>query len=300
LGTMPKANSNLGLYSSDLAQRFAAKGDDLMGSSHGFHANGRAVQARFVSAEVGDDVIIYLEDQDRIQHLAEQVKLAALGRLTAGIAHEIRNPLSAIGHAAELLREGAETGTEARLTRIIGDNVRRMDAMVRDVLELGRRDRMHTEAIALAHFLAGFAEEFCSREGVSSTVIRISVPADTNLAFDRAQLNQVLWNLLRNGLRYCSRQPGSLALFLSPGPPSHRDGTGSCELHVRDDGPGIAPELRGQVFEPFVTTDSKGTGLGLYIARELCEANGASLDLLDNDPRNPGAHFILRGRSQAT
>jgi two-component system sensor histidine kinase PilS (NtrC family) len=300
LGTMPETSGDLALYSSDLAQRFAAGGDDLTGSSHAFHANGRAILARFVSAEEGDDVIIYLEDQDRIQRLAEQVKLAALGRLTAGIAHEIRNPLSAIGHAAELLREGAETSTEARLTRIIGDNVRRMDAMVRDVLEMGRRDRMHPEAIALGHFLAGFAEEFCSREGVSSSVIRLSVPADATLAFDRAHLNQVLWNLLRNALRYCSRQAGSLSLFLSPDPPHPGDGTGSCELHVRDDGPGIAPELRGQVFEPFVTTDSKGTGLGLYIARELCEANGASLDLVDHDLGNPGAHFILRGRSEAT
>ncbi|MDD5296890.1 MAG: ATP-binding protein [Rhodocyclaceae bacterium] len=293
LGVAPEAGADLSQYSSDLAQRFAAGGQALAGSSHAFHGNGRTILARFVSAGEGDDFIIYLEDQDRIQRLAEQVKLAALGRLTAGIAHEIRNPLSAIGHAAELLREGAETGTEARLTRIIGDNVRRMDTMVREVLEMGRRDRMHPEAIPLASFLRGFAEEFCAREGISPSVMQISVRGDATLEFDRAHLNQVLWNLLRNALRYCRGKTGSLSLS------SPSDGSGSCELHLRDDGPGIAPELRAQVFEPFFTTDSKGTGLGLYIARELCEANGASLDLADYGPDDPGAHFILRGRSEA-
>jgi len=299
LSSAPEAGADLALYSPDLAQRFQAGGDDLAGSSHAFHENGRDILARFVSAGEGDDVIIYLEDQDRIQRLAEQVKLAALGRLTAGIAHEIRNPLSAIGHAAELLREGAETGTEARLTRIIGDNVGRMDAMVREVLELGRSDRRHPEVIALANFLRGFAEEFCSREGVSPSAVSISVPADATLEFDRAHLNQVLWNLLRNALRYCSRQADSVSLSA----PRPTDGNGYSELHLRDDGPGIAPELRNQVFEPFFTTDSKGTGLGLYIARELCNANGASLDLGDHDPSDPGkpgAHFILRGKRESS
>lgn len=295
LGAAPEAGSELALYSQELAEHFAAKGEHLAGSSYAFHGNGRAILARFVSAGEGDDVIIYLEDQDRIQRLAEQVKLAALGRLTAGIAHEIRNPLSAIGHAAELLREGAETGTEARLTRIIGDNVRRMDTMVREVLELGRRDRMHPESIPLAQFIRSFTDEFCAREGVSQSLVRLSVPEAANLQFDRAHLNQVLWNLLRNGLRYCSRQTASLSLTSPPA----EDGDVLCELHLQDDGPGIGPELRGQVFEPFFTTDSKGTGLGLYIARELCEANGASLDLGEHDPDDPGAHFILRGRREA-
>lgn len=295
LGAAPETGADLALYFPALAQRFVAGGNNLAGSSHAFHENGRTILARFVSAGEGDDVIIYLEDQDRIQRLAEQVKLAALGRLTAGIAHEIRNPLSAISHAAELLREGAETATEARLTRIIGDNVGRMDAMVREVLDLGRRDRRHPESIPLANFLRGFAEEFCSREGVSPSVISISAPPDVVLEFDRAHLNQVLWNLLRNALRYCSRQTGSLSLTTT----HSQEGSGYCELHLRDDGPGIAPALRNQVFEPFFTTDSKGTGLGLYIARELCEANGAGLDLGENDLLHPGAHFILRGKRES-
>lgn len=291
LGVSPGADVDLARYSGDLARYLAAGRANLAGGGLEFLANGRAVRARFVSAEEGGDVIVYLEDQERIQRLAEQVKLMALGRLTAGIAHEIRNPLSAIGHAAELLREEAETGTEARLTRIIGDNVKRMDAMVRDVLELGRRDRAKPEAIVLEPFLRGFAEEFCAREGVSPHLVQVVVTGEATLNFDRTHLHQVLWNLMKNALRHCGGVAGSLRLFT----PASADFGAPGELHVQDDGPGIPPEVRVQVFEPFFTTDSKGTGLGLYIARELCEANGAVLELMDD---GPGAHFVIRGRKE--
>ena len=288
LGVNEGVEAELVRYSPELALCVAGVGEDLPGSSHSFRntVNGRSLLARFAAAGSGD-VIIYLEDQDRIQSRAEQVKLAALGRLTAGIAHEIRNPLSAIGHAAELLREEAEGGTQSRLTRIINDNVRRMESMVRDVLELGRRDRARPEPIWLASFLAAFLEELCSRENVVAGTVRVAVAPDVVLQFDRAHLNQVLWNLLRNALRHSSRGAGAVRLFvpetLDQGP----------ELHVVDDGKGIGPDVREQIFEPFFTTDSRGTGLGLYIARELCEANGASLELAENAP---GAHFVITGK----
>ncbi len=288
LGVLDGEESALVRYSPELALCVAGVGEDLPGSSHSFRnaVNGRSLLARFAAAGSGD-VIIYLEDQDRIQSRAEQVKLAALGRLTAGIAHEIRNPLSAIGHAAELLREEKDGRTQMRLTRIIVDNVRRMESMVRDVLELGRRDRARPEPIWLASFLAAFVEELCSRENIAPGIVRVQVAPDVVLHFDRAHLNQVLWNLFRNALRHATRGPGAVRIFV----PAQADA--GPDLHVVDDGKGIGPEVREQIFEPFFTTDSRGTGLGLYIARELCEANGASLELAENAP---GAHFVITGK----
>jgi two-component system sensor histidine kinase PilS (NtrC family) len=250
----------------------------------GTGAAGASVRARLVRPAEGGDILVYLEDIGRIQAQAQQLKLAALGRLTASIAHEIRNPLAAISHAAELLREEKRGDMQSRLTRIIGDNSRRLDRMVREVLELGRRDHVHAESIALRGYLEAFVEEFCLHERLSRGLFRIEVDGDPVWSFDRAHLHQILWNLLSNAVRYCSREAGAIVLRTST------DAHGRAELHVIDDGPGIAQAHRAQVFEPFYTTHSQGTGLGLYIARELCDANRATLELLTSER---GAHFRI-------
>lgn len=252
--------------------------------------SGTLLRVRFVHAGESGDVLIYLEDMGRIQQQAQQIKLAALGRLTANIAHEIRNPLSAISHAAELLREEKRTEGQARLSRIINDNAQRLERLVRDVLELGRRDRMAQEPIRLDGFLESFLDELAMREETDRSVFAQRADADATLFFDRTHLNQVLWNLLSNALRYCSRMPGAVRIEVRESIPS-----GRVELHVIDDGAGVDEEACGNIFEPFFTTHSKGTGLGLYIARELCEANDASLEWVGNEP---GAHFRIVGRSQ--
>lgn len=252
--------------------------------------SGKLLRARFVRAGEGGDALIYLEDMGRIQAQAQQLKLAALGRLTANIAHEIRNPLSAISHAAELLREEKRAEKQERLSRIINDNSQRLERLVRDVLELGRRDRAEPEAIPLPRFLEGFLDEFSMHEKADRQVFVLGVEADTVLNFDRAHLNQVLWNLLSNALRHCSRGPGAVRIAIRDNASARR-----AELHIIDDGAGIPEESRGKIFEPFFTTHSQGTGLGLYIARELCEANGAALEWIGNDP---GAHFRISGRNQ--
>jgi two-component system sensor histidine kinase PilS (NtrC family) len=257
--------------------------------------------ARFVPAgrtrNVG--VVIFLEDLSRIQQQAQQLKLASLGRLTANIAHEIRNPLSAINHATELLLEESAMRTpgQARLLQIIHDNSQRLDRMVQDVLKLNRRDQALREHFRLADYLRTFASEFCEIEKVRPEIIEVRLEHaggarfDPTVSFDRSHLNQVMWNLCRNALRYCQKQAGSIALGVRPGP---RQGT--IELSVRDDGSGIAESLRAHLFEPFFTTASSGTGLGLYISREICEANGATLDYVD---RETGTQFslICRGAS---
>ena len=234
------------------------------------------------------DVLIYLEDLDRVQSQAQQIKLAALGRLTASIAHEIRNPLSAVTHAAELLRDEKRSEMQVRLIRIINDNSLRIEQLVRDVLALGRRDQALTEKLQLDAFVRDFLDEFTVHDLVERAVFRIELPADLTIAFDRAHLHQILWNLLGNARRYCSGLPGSIRLVGS----SLADGR--TALSIIDDGPGIPAEARNHAFEPFYTTHSKGTGLGLYIARELADANRASIDILENQP---GAQLRLSGRS---
>ncbi len=250
-----------------------------------FPETGILVRARFVEAGVGDDsfTVIYLEDISKLEDQARQLKLAALGRLTANIAHEIRNPLAAITHAAELMGEENRQPARERLTRIIRDNAGRLDRMVKDVLELNRRDRVQAEPIRLSPFLGTFLDEFAQNEQVERRSFALEIEGDGVVEFDRIHLHQVLWNLVRNGWRHSSKAAGSVRLRLQ------RQGN-RLELHVFDDGPGVAKELQNQLFEPFFTTYSAGTGLGLYMARELCGANGAALDYVD---RGAGADFRI-------
>lgn len=248
-------------------------------------------RARFEATDSSDgEALIFFEDLGRIRAQAQQLKLAALGRLTASIAHEIRNPLASIAHAGELLREECHDPLPQRLLRILGDNVGRLDRIVRDVLDLGRQRQAMPECLPLAEFCRGFLEEFASSEQLEPGVVVLAIEGDVSLYFDRSQLQQVLWNLLANALRHASRQPGAVHLRGLPGLLP-----GRVELHLLDDGPGIAAADREKVFEPFFTTHHQGTGLGLFIARELCAANGATLDLL---PVERGAHFIIAGRGQ--
>jgi len=250
-----------------------------------FPESGTVVRARFVEAGVSDDsfTVIYLEDISKLEDQARQLKLAALGRLTANIAHEIRNPLAAITHAAELMGEENRQPARERLTRIIRDNAGRLDRMVKDVLELNRRDRVQAEPIRLTPFLASFLDEFAQNEQLDRRGFALEADGDGVVEFDRVHLHQVLWNLARNGWRHSRKHAGSVRLRLQ------RQGN-RLELHVIDDGPGVAKDLQSQLFEPFFTTYSAGTGLGLYIARELCGANGAALDYVD---RSAGADFRI-------
>jgi two-component system, NtrC family, sensor histidine kinase PilS len=253
--------------------------------------SGRLIRARCRASGAGGSTLIYLEDMGRVETQARQLKLAALGRLTANMAHEIRNPLSSISHAAELLAEDTQSDTERRLARIIGDNTQRLNRLVREVMELGRRDRAQPEQFSLNGFLAAFIDEYAVSDPDARRRIALTTPDSVEICFDRSHLHRVLWNLLANAMRHASSADGAIRLELLS-----RDFARPVELHIIDDGPGIVAEQRGQVFEPFFTTHGSGTGLGLYIARELCEANGAQLDLLDD---HPGAHFRISFGNEA-
>jgi two-component system sensor histidine kinase PilS (NtrC family) len=216
--------------------------------------------------------VIFLQDVSAIENQAQQLKLASMGRLTASIAHEVRNPLSAIGHATALLAEDLHGKAEVRLLKIIGDNVARVNRMVEDILQLSRKAQPYAEPLLLARFLAELKAEFCETQDLADDIVWLGGAGAIEVRFDTLHLREVLVNLLGNAIRYASRKPGSIRIW------PELDAFGKLELHVQDDGPGITPEVRAHLFEPFYTTSSKGTGLGLYLARELCLNNGAKLD----------------------
>ncbi|WP_018151944.1 two-component system sensor histidine kinase NtrB [Leeia oryzae] len=218
--------------------------------------------------------VIYVQDSIAEQKLAQQLKLAALGRLTANIAHEIRNPLSAITHAADFLAEDEHDPVQQRLITIVRDNANRLEHIVQDVLQLNRRDRLRVEHFDLPAYLAEFVNQFCQVEQLDTGLMVLDVGDGLDVPFDKEHLNQILWNLCRNAVRYCQKHPGSIRLSL-------RKSGRSWYFRIFNDGPPIPAELRVQLFEPFFTTQSSGTGLGLYIARELCAANGATLQYID-------------------
>jgi two-component system sensor histidine kinase PilS (NtrC family) len=233
---------------------------------------GMQAKLRFVAIDSDDahGVVIFLEDMQRVQAEAQQIKLAALGRLTANIAHEVRNPLSAISYAAELMLEELADVKSQRMLHIVLDNSQRINRIVQDVMQINRRDRAQPEVFELDIMLLAFIDEFEKAERTETGVLSRVGLAEAKVVFDRGHLRQVLWNLCRNALRHGSRSVGSVKLELS------RD-AGRNVLDVLDDGPGVSADQRNKLFEPFFTTASDGTGLGLYIAKELCEANGAQL-----------------------
>ncbi|MBV8157833.1 MAG: PAS domain-containing protein [Dyella sp.] len=232
-------------------------------------------------SEMRDTVLVHIESWERIAEQVQQEKLAAMGRLVASVAHQIRNPLAAISQANELLGDagGGDGKIDARLLRIISDNVKRLDQVISDVLQLSRRPRTGHSAIDLAQALPEIVDrwrlEMRSRAGaraeVNANAVRITVDLQGPVIFDASQLQQVLGNLLDNAWRYCSRLPGSIRLL------AHALDQHHAELIVWNDGAEVTREQQRSLFEPFFTSNAQGTGLGLFMARELCGANDAQV-----------------------
>ena len=228
------------------------------------------------------NILVLLDDSEQATEQLQQIKLAALGRLTAGIAHEIRNPLAAISHAAQLLQESASASASAsdrRLAQIVHDNVKRANRIITDVLDLARRDRVKPERLALAPWLEDFAQEFARDTDKPPPEWNQTVEPDSlTVSFDPHQLRQVLWNLCANACQHGGRPGEPPRVELRARLLENR--RGRPFLEVRDAGPGIPEDNVVKLFEPFFTTRAQGTGLGLYLARELCEANRAQLQYL--------------------
>jgi two-component system sensor histidine kinase PilS (NtrC family) len=221
------------------------------------------------------------------------MKLASLGRLTASIAHEVRNPLGAISHAAQLMRESGDIGdADQRMLDIIQRHSRRVNGIIDNVLDLSRRRQADAELVDLSGWLEGFTRDYQqARDCQDGKPARIELEKGSEVPrarFDTSQIEQVLVNLCDNGLRYSLEQTGSPRLTLRTG--ATADGERAI-IDIQDYGPGISEDNRTSIFEPFFTTDKSGTGLGLYLARELCETNQAHLALLKQD--GPGCCFRI-------
>jgi two-component system sensor histidine kinase PilS (NtrC family) len=258
-----------------------------------FSANDGATRLEPHFARLGPQrdggVLIFLEDTSLIAARVQQTKLAALGRLSASIAHEIRNPLGALSHAGQLLGESENMSeSDVRLTEIIRLNSQRVSNIVESILSLSRRDTTTPQHIELDRWAASFAQEFVSTmelfEG-SVTLTEDSTTAEVEI--DPTHLHQVVWNLCDNAVKYASLEAGAVAVELRCG---HMESTGRPFLEIADRGTGIPEEIVEQVFEPFFTAQPGGTGLGLYISRELCERNGSALSY---HPR-PGGGSVFR------
>lgn len=238
------------------------------------------LRVHFFSAEASRTpaVLIILEDMTFISQQAQQLKLASLGRFSASIAHELRNPLGAISHAVQLLGDTEELNQEDQhLRHLIINNCERMNGIIKNVLQLTRREQSQPQIINLNHFLYEFKEDFCRNNSKGECYITIKLPENKPLyiVFDKSQLEQILVILCENALQHGCDEKGHVEIVISTKNPANK-----TILTVSDSGPGVAPEHRENIFEPFFTTLRSGTGMGLFIARDLCEINQAQLSLL--------------------
>ena len=232
------------------------------------------LRARFArpTTSTSDEFVIFMEDVRDVEDRAQQLKLAAMGRLTASIAHEIRNPLAAISHAGQLLGEDASDPVLKRLAAIVRENTQRLNRLVEDVLRVARREPPLGDQLEIADFVRQFLAEFVRDRGLGAEVVQLEGARGLQVKFEQSHLRQVLYNLVDNALRFASGKPGSVRILIEPAPEGDRP-----QLWVFDDGPGVAFDARPALFEPFFTTRSRGTGLGLYLAREFCVTNRAEL-----------------------
>ena len=226
--------------------------------------------------------VIFLQDMAAMAQQAQQLQLASLGRLTASIAHEIRNPLGAISHAGQLLAESETLDqNDQRLTQIITDHSSRLNTIVENIMSVSRRRPSEVKLFELKQFLERFVADFATGMGIDKDVFQIEIePSDTQVRFDAGHLQQILTNLCDNGLRHSRQQAGEIKLTLRGG---LETGNSRPHLDVIDSGPGVSEEARRHLFEPFFTTEVRGTGLGLYLSRELAEGNQAHLTYLRQD-----------------
>jgi two-component system sensor histidine kinase PilS (NtrC family) len=294
LGNPPVSERNLRVISPPLAERL-----DRWRSSGKTEDEGLLLQATQVAvvprmlAMPGldkDATLIFLEDTSVVSRRARDLAQASLARLSASIAHEIRNPLGALSHAAQLLGESDQLPTsDQKLVKMILNHSARMNDIVENVLKLSRRERARVEAVNLVTWARRIANEFRRQRGLPEEQVRLEAPSAAIMVLvDPGQLAQAVWNLMENALKHARTGDRTPVITLRVSPiRGHRE----MALDILDDGPGIPLEKRSQIFEPFFTTHKQGSGLGLYLARQICDANQAPLEYVQVP--NAGACFRI-------
>jgi two-component system sensor histidine kinase PilS (NtrC family) len=260
--------------------------------SHTFIAadGGHVIQPHFapLGGSEPSPVIVFLEDTELLAAKIQQSKLAGLGRLSASIAHEIRNPVGAMSHAAQLLGESPSLSAEdKRLTEIVRTNGDRVRQIIENVMSMARRENSRPERLVLSVWLAGFCQEFAATMQIPPERLAVSsLLGDVEIQVDPSQLRQIVWNLCENAVKYGSSEGATDVIELRIG---RLASTARPFLEVADRGPGIAVQHREKIFEPFFTGNQRGTGLGLFLARELAQTNGATLLY---EPRTSGGSLF--------
>ena len=221
--------------------------------------------------------LIFIEDATKLAQRFQQVKLASLGQLTASIAHEIRNPLAAINHAGQLLAETSVNAADKKLTGIINTHAKRLNNIVENVLQLSRQQRGVPETINIYRWLLMFREEFVATHNLQAYQLRIAInPPGLLIVFDSNQLHQVMWNLCSNAINHSNMENSNIMISIQ----GEIDKDNLPYIDIIDNGPGIDEETQNHIFDPFFTTSSEGTGLGLYITKEVIESNRANIRLV--------------------
>ncbi|OSI11856.1 two-component system sensor histidine kinase NtrB [Neisseria canis] len=253
------------------------------------HLHQHSMRVRAVPLVQSDEktelLMLFIRSLREVAAEAMATKLASLGQLTANLAHEIRNPMSAIRHANDLLQESMQDPTNAKLHDIIDSNIRRIDKMLEDVTSLNKKDNISRENINLMKFWLAFKQEFTLNNPDAIGCVRMTMDGN-NLAVvaDSMHLQQIMWNLCNNAWRHSRKDEQAIKVLIRPSGKMH------ISIVVADNGSGVSPEVRNRLFEPFFTTEKTGTGLGLYVARELAHAN---LGQLHYHPEMNGFELIL-------
>ncbi len=219
--------------------------------------------------------LIFIEDATQLTQRFQQVKLASLGRLTASIAHEIRNPLAAINHAGQLLGETSKDESEKKLTNIINTQAKRLNGIVENVLQLSRQQRGTPETISLQQWLLQFKEECIATNNLQTCQMQIKInPQDIKISFDANQLHQVMWNLCTNVINHSRLELSNIMIHIQG---EIDNASNQPYIDIIDNGSGIDKKIQAHIFDPFFTTSAEGTGLGLYITKEVIESNRAKI-----------------------
>lgn len=226
------------------------------------------------------EFLIFIEDMAKIAQQAQHLKLSSLGKLTASIAHEIRNPIGAVSHAAQLLQLNAQTDEDQKLTNIIYQQSKRCANIIESVMNVSRGSASNIEQFDLAKWLPNFLSNYAlAQQGK----IDVNAPTSLIIRFDKSQLDQIISNLLDNGIR------AGLSNTKEPEIKIHArlDHNHKPVLDIIDQGNGVDNEGQSRLFEPFFTTEKTGSGLGLYICRELCRANQATITYAKTEQLHP-------------
>ena len=255
---------------------------DIHLHSHAMHVRAVPLVQKNQETEL---LMLFIRSLRDVAAEAMSIKLASLGQLTANLAHEIRNPMSAIRHANDLLQEGDEDPVSAKLHGIIDSNIQRIDKMLEDVTSLNKKDNVTRESIHLMKFWLAFKQEFTLNNPDAIGCLRMNMEGK-NLAVsaDPMHVQQIMWNLCNNAWRHSKKDEHAITVLIRPSGKMH------ISIVVSDNGPGVPPDIRNRLFEPFYTTEKTGTGLGLYVARELAHAN---LGQLHYHPEMNGFELIL-------